>query len=249
MTRGELIDSVKTLMPPHLYQKAGAILITGIDTLKPANAYVMGLNPGGHPKKLHKTIIDTIAPPDGTSCYTHECWQPACTEVQPCRHLDKNGTTRPEFLVRHQRNMISLASALDATPATLFSANAVFGRSTKRATLREQTSLGLAEWWEACWPVHQRFLAIVRPRILVTLGYGETSSAFGLLRDKAGSPRIAQLSDEGRRSGWMFETTLELARKEYLETVVVGVPHPSYFAVGPQLASALSNLIRLQKPN
>ncbi|WP_162888223.1 hypothetical protein [Sphingomonas mesophila] len=230
-------------MPEDLYRKPGAVLLSGINTLRPAQVYIMGLNPGGDPATIPAPLIDFIAPPNGTSAYTHECWQPRCEEQQPCSHLSANGLTRVDCLVRHQRNMVALAATLGETPATLFSANAVFARSTSKATLKAQTGFGMWEWWNACWPIHQHFLSIVRPRLIITLGYGESSSAFGLLRAQANSPTPTQFVDEGRRGGWCFEAKLPTA-DGVLQTSVVGVPHPSYFAPGPKLSQRLAEFVR-----
>jgi hypothetical protein len=141
--------------------------------------------------------------------------------------------------------MIALAATLGATPASLFSANAVFARSTSKSALRQQTGFGLADWWNACWPVHQRFLAIVQPRLIITLGYGEGSSAFGLLRGKAGYPEPGRLTDEGPRGGWYFEAELDIGLGRSLSSMIVGVPHPSYHAAGPRLSARLAELVRM----
>lgn len=244
MTSEDIAEIIRSTLSEDLRNKPGAVLSSGANTLIKARVYVMGLNPGGDPSKITDPIVHLIAPANGTSAYTHDCWQPKCTEPQPCSHLDPSGATRPEYLVRHQRNMIALAAALDATPETLFSANAVFARSTRKATLYDQTGLSLEDWWDHCWPVHQQFLAIVRPRLIVTLGYGETSSAFGLLRGKCGYPTAAPLVDEGRRSGWWFAADLRLLDGTVLQTVVAGAPHPSYFAPGPLLTAKLAGLAR-----
>lgn len=243
MTNKVISEIIRSKMSADLYCKPGAVLLSSLSTLQPAPVYVMGLNPGGDPQHIATPIIDFIAPADGTSAYTHECWQPLCTEAQPCRHLAEDGSTRPEFLVRHQRNMIALAATFGATPTTLFSANAVFARSTRKSTLREQTGLNLWEWWAACWPVHQYFLAVVRPRLIVTLGYGRNSSAFGLLQAQSGGEPAQPIADEGRLGGWQFPVELDLGKNGKLTTIVAGVPHPSYFAPGPLLRSSLAKMV------
>lgn len=244
MTPLGVAEIIQSALPEELYKKPGAVLSSGVSTLTDGSVYIMGLNPGGDPSKITEPIVRLIAPADGTSAYTHDCWQPKCIEPQPCRHLDSSGATRPEYLVRHQRNMIALAAALGATPSTLFSANAVFARSTRKATLYDQTGLSLEDWWDHCWPVHQQFLAIVRPRLILTLGYGEKSSAFGLLRSRCGYPTAAPLVEEGRKSGWWFAAALPLLDGTVLRAIVAGAPHPSYFAPGPLLTAKLVDLAR-----
>lgn len=238
MTREDLADLVRTSMSEAFYTKPGAVLLAAISCIRPANAYVMGLNPGGDPQEIPGPLINALAPAEGTGGYTHECWQPKCPGGSDCTHMAADGSTKPEALVKHQRSMASLASALGEMPETLCSANAVFGRSSSKVKLKAQTGYTLSEWWQACWPVHQQLLAIVRPRMIVTLGYGAATSAFGLLHKEAGFPPWRKFSDEGARGGWIFDADLPL-RSEKLRTSVISVPHPSYFAPGPILSEML----------
>lgn len=239
MTLVELRELIRSTLPEHLYSKPGAVLASGVSTLAPGHAYVMGINPGGNPKETTVPIIDLLAPPDDTSSYTHDCWQPKCEGPPRCDHLDSAGTVKSSALVKHQKNMIALAKSLGGTPATLFSANAIFGRSTRFSTLKVETGHTKQEWWDACWPVHKKFLSIVRPKMIVTLGYGAASSAFGLVHAKAGSPPWRPFSDEGGRGGWIFKARLPLDDGDSFETSVIGVPHPSYYAPGPILSEML----------
>ena len=216
-------------------------MLAGTETLRPGPAYIMGLNPGGDPHApgYEKSIFDSIQERHEFSCYTDECWQRKCVEQTGlCAHL-MSGKVLPEFLVKHQRNMVAVSAALGERPCDIFSANAVFGRSTSRATLLDQTGLSLEQWWEHCWPVHQEFLAIVQPRVVLTLGYGMNSSAFGLLNSKASGPPSKRIGDDNRRGGWTFPARLPLRTGE-LVTIVIGIPHPSYMRIGPKLSEALT---------
>jgi len=235
---------VRYSMAKEMYSRSGAVMLSGTDAFRLGCVYIMGLNPGGDPKALgHRTtIIDSVQERPGFSCYTDECWQPKCTApIGECVHLE-SGRVRPDFLVKHQRNILTIAKALRLEIADIFSANAVFARSTSLATMKDQSGYSLAEWWESCWPVHQRFLAIVRPKIIITLGYGATSSAFGLLHEEAGHPEWRRMGDESRRGGWALDAALPLSDGGALDCTVVGVPHPSFMAIGPNLAESLRDL-------
>lgn len=240
MVRDEIEAIVREKMSPEFYLKPGAVLYGPASTLVPGSAYIMGLNPGGDPERISSPIIDCISTPDGTSGYTHECWHSGCSEH--CSHIGPDGRTIEAALVRHQRNVIALMSALGGSPTTIFSANAIFGRSTSLRMLKKETGHASNEWWDACWPVHERFLNIIRPKVIITLGYGENSSAFGLLRRTADFPSYRRFSDEGRRGGWAFEARFKLTGNT-LEATVVGVPHPSYFAPGLLLSERLRELV------
>lgn len=231
-------------MPAEMYTKSGGVMLSGTDTLRPGLAYIMGLNPGGDPAaEGHKrSIIDSVHDRQRFSSYRNECWQPLCkAPAGLCEHL-LDGEVKPEFLVKHQRNAKVIADALRLDITDIFSANAIFARSTSRATIHEQTDYTMEAWWQACWPVHRHFLAEVRPRVIISLGYGTTSSAFGLLWLEAGKPPWRRMGDESRRGGWAFDAAFELSDGDSIQPVVVGVPHPSYMAIGPELQKALTEL-------
>lgn len=240
MTCDELAALVHNRLDPAFRAKPGVVLLSGPGTIAPGRFYVMGLNPGGDPKVITASIGEALAPADGASCYTDECWNKQCGN-EACDHV-VDGRVRPEARVRHQRNMIALAEVLGhATPATLPSANAIFGRSTRVATLNDQTGSDAWTWWQRCWPVHQALLAVVRPAAIITLGYGMNTSVFGFLWRLAGQPTIERVGEENRRGGKAFTCSLDLGVST-LETRVIGVPHPSYYAPGDRLAGYLRAL-------
>lgn len=240
MTRDELEAIVLERLDPALRDRSGAVMLSGPATLASGRFYVMGLNPGGNPAKLPATIRENFASPDGASCYTDECWNKRCDDNANCEHLD-NGLLRPEARVRHQRNMIAMAEMLGhATPATLPSANAIFGRSESLAMLKKQSGTDAGTWWRGCWPVHQALLDVVRPAAIITLGYGMNTSAFGYLHQLAEAATIEKIG-VSRRDGKTFTCRLDLGASK-LETRIIGVPHPSYFAPGNLLADKLRAL-------
>ena len=241
MTRDELAAIVDAKLDPAIRAKPGAVLLSGPATIAPGTFYIMGINPGGDPTKLTASIEQNLAPADGASAYTDECWNKQCGDDPACEHM-ANGVVRPDAWVRHQRNMIALAEMLGhETPATLPSANAIFGRSTRLATLKEQTGINAWTWWQGCWPVHQALLEIVRPAAIITLGYGMNTSAFGFLAALAKPAAIKRMGDQNRRGGKTFTCGLDLG-SSILETRVIGVPHPSYYAPGHLLADKLREL-------
>jgi hypothetical protein len=144
--------------------------------------------------------------------------------------------------------MIKLAEMLGhATPATLPSANAIFGRSESLATLKRQSGFDAGTWWRACWPVHQALLNVVRPAAIITLGYGLNTSAFGFLHQLA-SPAEIEKAGVSRRDGKTFTCRLDL-QTSTLETRIIGVPHPSYYAPGQVLEDRLRTLTAATVPS
>lgn len=134
--------------------------------------------------------------------------------------------------------MIAVSSYIGKEPWELVTVNAVFGRSTRIGSLLAETDISLPDWWNACWPVHSKILSIVRPRVILTLGYGDKTSAFGLLRRQAGWPRTTD-AGLGRKDGRKFQTSIRLEDGTQISPTVVGIPHPSYRPPSPLLSEWL----------
>jgi len=214
---------------------SGSVLYTGFDTLRPGPVYIMGYNPGGDPNAIREPIVESAGRDGPWSAYTHDCWQKGC--VEPCRHREGDRIS-PDFLSRHQKRMIGLLANIGLRPDQVPSANAIFARSTRAIELANETGRDEAAWWNDCWPVHQTFLSIVRPRCIITLGKGETRSAYRLIRDKM-SAVSEGLIGEGRRGARRLEGMLDLGGHGSLRVSVIGVPHPSYYATSDEAAAMI----------
>ena len=243
MTEGDLREVVRAHLTEQMQQVAGSVLYTPLSTIKPGAVYIMGLNPGGRPSDDSSAIIDNIAPSEGQSSYTHECWNADCDDPGTCVHLD-GGRIRPDAEVDHQRHMRQIAEALETPLVELPSCNAIFAKSGSLAELKSQTKISALVWWDCCWPVHQYLLSQVRPHLIVTLGYGERTSALGLLRRKTGYMPVRQFGDKGVHGGKTFNADLPLSNEDSIAVTVVGVPHPSWYSPGPVLKHQLWEVVR-----
>lgn len=241
------VEDVRALVDKHLGQrglgeKSGSVLYSGIDTLRPGPFYLMGLNPGGAPTEGTSSIATSIDEHRVWSAYTRDCWVPDCAEPAPCSHLDPDGRVKEAHLARHQRHVGKLISALGLKPEEIFATNAIFARSKDEATLKAQADeMRSWDWWRACRPVHQQFLREVRPRWIITLGKGYGTSAFAFLMDEAKVRRsqVRSFGDDSETDGRWFVADLPLGDGTILPVRVLGMPHPSYYAIRDGLAEAL----------
>ena len=235
----ELRDRIRATMPEDMHERPGCVLLSGIRTIRPGDFYVMGFNPGGDPGAIPSPITELIAMPTGRSAYTDQCWRAGCPEFN-CDHFDAEGRIAERDLVIHQRRMMALLrDTLGVQPAEVPVTNAIFARSASAAELKAQTGHSRAEWWGACWPIHQHLLSEVRPRAIISLGFGATTSAFGLLHARAGRPAWQVVGEEGSTGGWAFDAALPLLDGDILHTRIIGIPHPSWYAPGPLLMTEL----------
>jgi uracil-DNA glycosylase len=108
-----------------------------------------------------------------------------------------------------------------------FAANLIFVESRNTEKIKEEIRNGL---FETCWQVHQKMLAVVRPKYIVCLGNGESDSAFSFVREKAADIKEEKLSKEkvGRYVAFKtFVGKFELDDGLDLAAKVIGVLHPS----------------------
>lgn len=191
--------------------RPGAVLYNGWGTLRPSNdgLYIMGFNPGGDPDDIKTSVIESLKDLKDKYCsYTDECWRKGCLEDCQKHKGDK----------LHQKMVKELAEILGYDIREVFAANAIFIRSKEQSDLQESLKL-----FDRCWPVHQLFLSIVRPRTMLCLGNGEPSSAFAFLRMKL-APNEKPNSEDVKA----FSSVTAVSNDETINVRVIGVRHPSY---------------------
>lgn len=140
--------------------RSGSALTNGWDTLRQQRLYVMGHNPGGD---------DTTHPLIGEHT---EALTSSATG------LDQDGSSQFSRVVR------CLIESLGQHPDQTFVTNALFVRSRGAANLdAEQDAI-----FAACWPVHEWFLSIVRPRLILCLSEDDEARPRRIVRDPSAWP-------------------------------------------------------------
>jgi hypothetical protein len=194
---------------------SGAVLYSGHDTLAPGRLYVMGLNPGGDPDQL--TVEGSVI------------WRSLVrTRCHWNAYLDDNWRT-PTEPTPMQKRVRYLFESLKVEPRRTFTTNAIFTRSRTADGLEGLWS----NWWNYGWPVHQLFLRVVRPRLILCLGCGD-DSPFGLLRTPAPYrgrvPRLWQDDEVASHGSGVRRVELDLGQGLSHAFAVAALPHPSRFA-------------------
>lgn len=207
----------------------GWVPYSGLDTLKQGTYYFMGYNPRTDP--ANKPLLETTNNARDWSAYTQQCWNKSCQPPPPCQHMDAVG--RLKTREDHQNRVVELADLLGTIPERIFSANAIFVESPEAKDLKDADRL-----WQKCWRVHQKFLALVRPKWIICLGNGEEFSSFQLMKQRAAAPvqNVSNPCDPDRprdprdyRMGKLFHAFFDIGDTSPLNVKVLGVPHPSRF--------------------
>ena len=153
MTWTEAIAQIGPILSPiaHL---PGHILMSGSDTVRQGDLYVMGINPGGRFTQ-NPPVNETIG---FTLVEARQCWS----------YLDDQPETSAASVL--QTRVKGVLQVLGRDPKATLLTNAIFVRA---ADVEELKVIGLDYWqlwWALCWPIHQLLLRAVRPKLIICFG-------------------------------------------------------------------------------
>jgi hypothetical protein len=207
---GNFVAETQAHLEP-LLDLSGEVLFSAVDTMRQGDLYICGLNPGGtgHAPHHHTIREDLQMLPYKTSNnYLDESWRGYPRGTSPLQ-------LRLQWLVRE----------LGYDLREVCASNLIFARS------RGEDDSGYPAYARICWPVHERILRIVRPKMLLVFGneFGERArSPFQFLHQHS----VLYSSIDSICSGhgnWKCRAFLtELAGQP---VVVVGLPHLSRYKV------------------
>lgn len=128
----------------------GAVLYSGVSTLRQGSVYLLGLNPGG---SENASIRDSLVRCRAEhNAYLDERWAPG-------------GRLQPVGKATLQRRIQQLCAMMGFDTREVPASNLVFTRST-----RLNTHLNFSAACQLCLPVHHIFLDAIQPKFLMTFG-------------------------------------------------------------------------------
>lgn len=229
--RDTLLAEIRVLLKPILCT-SGSVFYSGLKTLEgKKDFYLMGLNPGGDPdtmkdETIEKSLLDWKGEKADWSAYCDQYWG----EKYPYLEEEKGNFS-------HQRGVKTFCSKCLGTDVRMIPcANAIFKRSKKVKDLPKDSELD-----RICWQVHQLLLSKVQPKYIICLGHGQASSFDRLKGEKclsvAGSCEERAFKMPSGKKNWYirwFKAAQIQNPSPGLERLicVIGVPHPSWFALG-----------------
>lgn len=219
---------------PHLKiaDLPGEVFSSGSSAVTPGDLYIAGLNPGsGNAYRSIRSHVEDWSL-EHYSAYVDQCWNERCWNEDCYGIQEKSACSCVRGSSAHQKavqQMIRRAGpGLD--PRCVFATNAVFVKSSSAESFSGETGCKLLDAFETCWPVHQFLLSIVRPKVILSLGYSEGASAFSLFGKKAvRSGEAGSFSVPGRKyASFKWKRMSFVVEDQEFECSVVGVRHPSY---------------------
>ncbi len=134
----------------------GGILTSSHLTIQPGSVYYLGFNPGGTGSCRLSVSID------GLLTYTENGF------------YDDEWGNFPKGKAPHQERARYIFSSLGLNPKDVCASNIIF----KSSPTAKEINYGLAN---ACWPVHDAILKIVKPKLIIACGNSLRISSYSFL--------------------------------------------------------------------
>lgn len=231
----QLIDVLTSELGPF-GQLRGEVFSSGLDTLQRGPLYVMGLNPGGTPDDDYNlSILRHVETWDLTnySAFTDQCWKRKCWREDPNGRQESLHCSCTSCARGKDPQQLAIKDAIERVfpnkkhPNSVFASNAIFAASRSVDTFVKDTRYTLKQAWELCWKVHRFLLSIVRPKVVLCLGY----DSFSLLTqscERLSSPEPHYRSDKQ----WKYPAfkSCEIAlpsEASSTRALVLGIRHPA----------------------
>ena len=201
-TAADLRDFAKPVLA-SIANRSGRVLCSSAATLRPGTIYLLGLNPGDDPQThAAETVGESL-------------------ENLPSRtrnaYLDESWGGQPKGENKFQRRVDWLLTNLGSETRDVCASNLIFTCSTAAG------DSGYPQTATLCWPVHERIISIVQPRLILVFG-NSSVSPFQFLRQQY-QPLLVDFYSSGH-GNWRCQGFSTLT-----DIKVIGLPHLSRYAV------------------
>jgi len=202
----QFINHIKLIIGPIL-QESGKVVYSSVDTIRPGDIYVLGLNPGG---EIFVPIIEDLKqlPDRYTNAYLDEAWG---------NRLNPNYAKGNHPL---QKNVTDLIQNIGYDPREVFCSNLIFTRSRQAKDSLYKSRAHI------CWEVHKEFIRIIDPKCFIVFGNSKLSP-FQYINDRY-SLRETGSINSGHGNWQCFSCSGIIEGKE---RVLIGLPHLSRYYV------------------
>lgn len=186
-------------------QESGSVLYSDNNTLQAGDIYLMGFNPGGTGGPALGQQIDLLASKT-TNAYLDEDWS------------NDNGSW-PAGEAPLQRRVIWVLEQLGYQPRNVCSSNLIFLQSRQA----QEIDYHLAD---VCWPIHQKIISIVKPKLIIAFG-NSGLSPYNYLNNKFNAGHSSEFTPSGHGDWCIKGFQAEINNQN---TYIVGLPHLSRYS-------------------
>ena len=206
MNHDHLKELKKLISETGLKNLSGSIIYSGDSTLREGKIYFLGQNPGKNADMYESdSIINQLMFSGEFNEYLEGEWS---------GHSGK----------RHQYNIVEMFKDLEIDIKKTFSTNLSFIRSGDTETYQRN----LNEDYNIFWPIHEYFLSIVRPRIILSNGSQAKNFIYKKMVNKTDFEEfVFEEKYRGRRMKCYSTNGLIKVCNEFLEVKLLSIFHLS----------------------
>lgn len=210
MTIQELIEFIKDELKEKI-KEPGETLYSSVDVFRKGDVYFMGTNPGGEnnysiEEDLEKLISKT------TNGYLDEVWE-----------TRKGKPKAGEDTLQIRATMLMNEIGYDMR--SICSSNLIFFKSRNLNELEYNFNKAA----DLCWPIHEKILSVVQPKLIIAFGNSDENSPFSYIRNrfKIQSKEIEMMKiGHGNYNAKSFQISNETINCHF-----VALPHLSRFMI------------------
>jgi hypothetical protein len=198
----------KLLVDTGLADCPGKVFYSGTNSIQTGDLYLLGFNPGGDPDQETVTVRQHLneTPPDFNEFVDGHWGAPNCLLDRGSAVLQK----RVQWMLRN----------LGYEVREVCASNLIFARSTGIVTLPASED----QLADACWPVHEFVLRIVKPKTIIALG----TQAFKAIRKRTTKNSIVNCINSGHGNWKIYATEIDF---NGCKISLVAPPHLSRYKI------------------
>ena len=199
-----MIEEFARNIPADYLDRSGSVFYSGKHAFsKPAELYILGINPGGDPDLQSDETIEWHTnkvlnnEADNWSAYRDESWQnaaPGSWGMQP--------------------RVLHLFKELGYDAGEVPASNVIFQRSRRESNIKKE----LKRMADECWPFHEAILQSLTPKAILCFG----NTAGDIVRKIVGATTLIDEFLEDNNRGWRSR-----AYENVSGTKVIVPTHPS----------------------
>ena len=214
VTKEQLPEFIRKTLGSEYLDKKGGILYSSHETICAGDVYLIGLNPGGGGKDdKAPELIKCL-----DSSYSKEYGVANIYRTNNAYWDEKWGKEDTYSLLQERVQWLLEGLVGKEKAKKVFATNLIFVQSPN------DKGVSVADA-NTCWPVHEAFLSIVRPRLILAFGNAEGLSPYSYMRGKySGKDKeCREAFEHGTRELKGFHTEINGQ-----DVFVAGLPHLSW---------------------
>lgn len=164
-------------------KRSGEVLYSSIETIKKGDIYLMGTNPGGGDIITIKEDLELLYK------FNEDEYKSRKQKTNYNGYFDDNWQNGNNKSIEAgvdtlQIKMKNLFERINYNLRDVCSTNLIFFTTQDVNKIKSELNMTFKEAADICWPVHEKLLKIISPRIVISFGNSDNDSPYSYLKRK-----------------------------------------------------------------